>query len=873
MKCICKCRSIFVLLAMGLAMISFSVCAEDGNTVRSERMNTDAERVLMDLRILDGAAEETVTRADFVHSVIGLLNFDAADYREPLPFSDIELGTISYGEIGILYQMGVLSANSAFFPAEPIAEDEAVKILVSALGYDREAQERGGYPVGYKDVAVGLRLAKSLNNDGKLSYAESVLLLYRALNAKIRTVFAGSANRAGTTTVLENYHHLRVIEEQITATGRTGLLSEEGKTREDCIKLGTEIYTFSEELSGGAALQEYLGYRIKAYIADDNILMTYETGKNSVVKILGSDVESAQNYQIQTEKKKYALAKEYQIIYNGIADSGFEESDFTFEDSEITLISSNNNNLYDIVHLWKPEYVITDSFALDGSIVTDKNRNTYGTESKPVLCLNDSGVDYEFVASVEGREEKCSLRDLRNYPTLAVWVSRTGSFIKVKAFQNICVGTLNAVREDEVAIGEQKLKLSAYAKKVKRDYKPGTENTFYLTEDNKVLGASAESLDTMKYGYLLRVQKDIFDTYQAYILDANGEKSMYTLSSRVIIDKEGYSAGNAYESGKLRNYQLIRYAASADKVIKRIDTASEEGLWEKNVDPDDSLRLYYKEELNWYSAGNLLAPYVQPQRAVMFTVPTRLKDPATAETYTFRAKDFYISNTLSQYGYEKKVDAYVYDMSDDGDCGAIIEFSDSNPDESLTVLSSDSRTGVIDDVSETVNADGEIVRQVDIYTGGKFERYMFSSLLDETFDKEGRTISPGDIVRMEMMGNIITNLMVEFYCDEWKMNAEVEQQYRHGNYGSNAIVYYHIGNLYSVNNENVCIRDFEDDKIRIVRNSDAILMKYNKNTGLKPVSREELIGECNSSKTLSDKAVAITRYAVSTSLLIFYDAD
>ena len=106
--------------------------------------------------------EETLTRADAAAYVCRALGLD-----EPSPavtaFSDVPQEHWASGCIDLAYQEGFVDGcgDGTFRPDDPINYEDAVKMVVAALGYGPEASAKGGYRVGYLAVAAQNKITVS----------------------------------------------------------------------------------------------------------------------------------------------------------------------------------------------------------------------------------------------------------------------------------------------------------------------------------------------------------------------------------------------------------------------------------------------------------------------------------------------------------------------------------------------------------------------------------------------------------------------------------------------------------------------------------------------------------------------------------------
>ena len=128
---------------------------------------------LKNLGIVDGypdgsfQPENPITRAEMVKLLLGLSNAqDSQITQEPeLPFSDVDSSHWAYHQIYTAQQLGYVDGNGdgTFAPDAPVTNEEALKLIVCALGYETAAEENGGYPTGYLVIATDLALTKGIS--------------------------------------------------------------------------------------------------------------------------------------------------------------------------------------------------------------------------------------------------------------------------------------------------------------------------------------------------------------------------------------------------------------------------------------------------------------------------------------------------------------------------------------------------------------------------------------------------------------------------------------------------------------------------------------------------------------------------------------
>ncbi len=162
-----KVLSLVLALVMVLGSFSFVSAAKYDDVTGTEY--AEAVNRLSLLEILTGypdgtfKPENTITRAEFAAVAVrakGLANAAKAAEGLPTGFEDVPANNWASGIVGVAAKSGIVNGvgNGLFAPQAPVKYEEAVTMLVRALGYEAAAQAKGGYPYGYLIVAneVGL---------------------------------------------------------------------------------------------------------------------------------------------------------------------------------------------------------------------------------------------------------------------------------------------------------------------------------------------------------------------------------------------------------------------------------------------------------------------------------------------------------------------------------------------------------------------------------------------------------------------------------------------------------------------------------------------------------------------------------------------
>lgn len=157
----------------------------------------DAARLLDECKIIMGYPDgtfrpyEKITRAEFAVVISRFLSIaHYAKVSEPKNvFSDVGKEHWAAREIKMVCDKAIFSGygDKSFRPKDFITYNQAIKVLVEALGYGEAAEKKGGWTDGYMLMAAELGILKEGNNkgDAQITRGESALLLQKALYVKM----------------------------------------------------------------------------------------------------------------------------------------------------------------------------------------------------------------------------------------------------------------------------------------------------------------------------------------------------------------------------------------------------------------------------------------------------------------------------------------------------------------------------------------------------------------------------------------------------------------------------------------------------------------------------------------------------------------
>ena len=143
----------------------------------------------------------TITRAEMAKVLCKVLGLPKMDNGKSA-FSDMTSAHWAYGYIEAAYASGLIDGNEdgTFAPDNDVKFSEAVKMIVTALGYKPMAEQRGGFPHGYAQIASQNGITKDIDHALDVSCKRNIVfkMLHNALDVPrmIQTGFGSNAEYA-----------------------------------------------------------------------------------------------------------------------------------------------------------------------------------------------------------------------------------------------------------------------------------------------------------------------------------------------------------------------------------------------------------------------------------------------------------------------------------------------------------------------------------------------------------------------------------------------------------------------------------------------------------------------------------------------------
>jgi len=148
----------------------------------------EAVITLAEFSIVKGYQDNTfkphnnITRAEFSKIITETILCSNNRIEETQKFEDVDESLWANDYIYIAKGFGIINGTTAttFEPEANITYEQAIKMIVVALGYDIEAKEKGGYPNGYIAVANDLGILSDVKfNSADMTTRGNIAIIIR----------------------------------------------------------------------------------------------------------------------------------------------------------------------------------------------------------------------------------------------------------------------------------------------------------------------------------------------------------------------------------------------------------------------------------------------------------------------------------------------------------------------------------------------------------------------------------------------------------------------------------------------------------------------------------------------------------------------
>lgn len=750
-----------VLAVTLLAAVTPTARAETAGT-QDDKLKQAVE-VLTSLGIFNGDEDgtndfdSTVTRAQMAVYITRMLGLsDVLDGSSTLSqYSDVKEDYFAFANINTVSKLGIFKGfeDGSFRPEEPVSYEQAIKMLVSVLGYDVYAMNKGGYPVGYLVVAADKKLTKDIAGDAGAAMTKGTLvqLLYNALDVDLM-----EASAFGSNTEYTIQSGKTLLSEKLKVVKKTGVVTAVKNTR---LNNGIESGLKNDEVeiegtvlkAGKTNALELLGYKVDYYYKEDsqtkdNVLLNLQTEDyNQAAVVLSDDISSAstkKTFAYWKDKDKDDKVEELAINYEnasvikndtylGKIYSDDVPDDIMSKASSVKLIDNDHDSRYDVVMVYNYETYVVDQVNTESHKIHDKY------DVNKVLTLDPD--DNQCVIAIRGADGKViKFEDIVEWNVLSVAEGTNAG----KKMVNVLVSTQKVTGKVSEIGSDHKIKIEDKEYKIADSFTKtlnlDDQGDFYLDIQNKIAGFSKGSGSDEVYGYLFKVARGegISSTCEFQFIDEYGDAKTYKGAEKIKMILAGEDIGSQNAEDILTQFtsqgktvmQLVKYKLNADGNVSEIEKPS--NLLNQDYSKDAAFAKYY--------AGN--APYnndlkcfagkyrVSPDTKI-FTVPdVPLNDSISADEIKKLRSAFVHDNT----NYKNNIE--VYDITEDFKAQAVVNKKalvtpDSSVaiEDSLTSVFVGMTIAVFDKITTAIDDVGEKRLKLHYWQGGSMKSIFIES--------------------------------------------------------------------------------------------------------------------------------------------------
>ena len=591
--------SAVMVFTMGTGVFAYS-------DVKEGTYVSEAVTVLSDLDILDGYTDgtfkpdATVTRAEMAKIICETLGHNSLT-SGVTPFDDVAATHWAAGYINMAYGLGIISGygDNKFGPEDTVTYEQAVKMIVCALGYEPMAANKGGWPTGYTSVGTSIGVTKGMNTSAR---GDIAVLVYNALNTPVMEqtsygtdaryeVLDGAGNKEYKT-ILTN-QDIYVINGIVNESSRNDSVNikftKDSKDGE-FIKDKSDIFNV-----GDTNIVDYMHQDVEAYVLDEDgeytVLAVKAAKKTETFTIVSDDIKVITGNKVtyyvdslnSSKTKNLTVDEDVVIEYNKGAEDKVLADFEGVKDIELVFVENDGDDDYDVIIATEYTSVLVETVDAYKERIGFSNGKTitfdFDDEDKTYIFVDDEGNELT-LADFEEDDVVAYVADSDN-------IKETASYIKIiKLSNSVIYGRVDSVDSSENVISIDDEDYEVADDVWSKVSKAGTEGVFYVGITGKIVYFDGSGV-VGKYGYITKVGTNdgLNDETVVKMLTANG-------IDRYIV-RDNLTVTDAYENclveykinnkGLISSIKKITNAITLDETKYNADTEILKG---KYIDED-----------------------------------------------------------------------------------------------------------------------------------------------------------------------------------------------------------------------------------------------------------------------------------------------
>lgn len=729
---------------------------ENDLTDKADTAYNNNQKLLKSLGIISSvkAEEESdyyITRAEYAEIICK--TFSKRPIKgNPYGFVDEE-GSFEY--LNVLVQKNYLAGVGGYIrPNDKAALADVAEAYIRMSGYgimfEDEKAEVSRDEVLDVAAAYGFTDGIKAVSNKYTTYRDIVNMTVNTLLMPApRTTITGINREFGfddEATVLEDLYNAKKAVGTVTANENTSLNTNLEYEADGFVKIDGVEY-----LSGDSGAENYLGYRVRYYyrVNDDDVnevLFIYDTDKlNTILTIDSQDIETKGGnkltYTSGERLKSITIPQTADFIYNEVCCTDYTDAELDINEGSITFIDNDKDGKYEVVKVKSAEVYVVDTVDVEGNIIYPKTGSEFTGTTLTKIDLNSK---YAENTSIKIDGIRGDLQAVKAGYTVSVYDSKkSGGKVmrrnieissKIVSAKIISYNRYNECTTDSGIVYKKSVS-SAQTPEIGARYELhisvyGTVAWFETTPNSR----------TYRYGF---VTKTFFDEEEdnavcLKLLDEDGAFLELQISEKATID--GYKADSHTRVLELLlngdesfTPQLIRYKTNSEAKITMVDTAY--------VSPkeDKATSMVRNLTQNQAQYGNSTDYFWQvapvSNETILFSMPFEydqiargIREYADSEYSVMKNARQFIGLNAATEGFDGSV---VKPMN------AVVKYKNST----TTAVESNPMI-YITDVSEVLDANDEVVTQVEGIYNGKIVQLVLTSYAEKDY---GPYLKEGDV--------------------------------------------------------------------------------------------------------------------------------
>lgn len=543
-------KKIIILLltfALMVPCINVTAFAADEDSAETNNASTRYIDLFSKLGVFaeDYEATAEITRAQYAQMLAKLLNYDEnmLSAMRGESYSDVSVDYTFSNEINLMNALGIMGAKeeNKFCPEDKLTMDEAVMSMVRLLGYTIAAEDAGGYPKGYNQIADSLDICRGIPSELMTPYAAAgaiAKMFYNSLDVKIMNYNADK-------TLFKDYLKLKRGTGQVTAVYGLSLVGGKTITESGHVMIGGDTYETSV-----SNLSQYFGRNVEYYLQEDEtgaqkVIYIREMRKSNEVTLYGGDLEDFKNNYIfyaeddKTGYSKLRVADDAIIIYNGKLVAAMDKS-YIPSNGSIRCISTDGGSAYNILVIFDYQSFVIDS-AFNGTISFK-----YGLKFVDDQNGENKSIELKLDNSIIEKDGKMIWPDELSRNDV-VSIAYSGGIYYVTVSTEAVKGVVRVVTGNPAKcyidgkyyrVNKKFAEIAANNEYGMQEIKSGLNATFYIDAANEIVGMEIASSE-MRYGYLKSVDSET-NTVVIYN-EADKDFAKFHINKKCIVNGENRS--------------------------------------------------------------------------------------------------------------------------------------------------------------------------------------------------------------------------------------------------------------------------------------------------------------------------------------------